>query len=270
MRHLDALISEVEVWSARNFPDGSLEGIATHLAKEHTELQYAVSEYLGPWSNLDGPFSPARAAQVGDMRRNDLLDEIADNVVLLIRLSSALGGDFLDVVWNKWEVVRERDYLAYPGRGRPESNDDRPIIDRSSTDPLSDAKREGIIASALALRGERSSTADPWIVSTTIFYDDDQKYLARERESRVYHLTAKPKSAFAFESREDAESVIASLSWLGTGDGPPLKAVRLGDVPVQALLEADAGDWVDDPVLGRVLTGDSAKRLLDIPTEEAE
>jgi len=204
MRHLDALSSEIEEWTARNFPGGTIDGIVSHLSKEHAELVESVASYLGPWSDLDGPFSPARAAEMGDVRRNDLLDEIADNVILLMRLTSALEADFLETVNNKWDVVRERDYLAYP-RGRP-TVDHRTIIERSSNDHR-------------------------WVVATTIQSSGERVYLAREQGSTFYHLTKKSGSAYLFESEAEAEELIGNLFFVDDGGVPKKGAPTLQVFP---------------------------------------
>jgi hypothetical protein len=93
------------VYAVTEEPDGSVRAV---------RVARAVATYLGPWSELDGPFSPARAAQVGDLRRLDLLDEIADNVFVLVRLASALGADFREVLQNKWDIVRYTESVALP------------------------------------------------------------------------------------------------------------------------------------------------------------
>lgn len=130
---IEQIVEEVFAWAAETFPDTTLDDLVRKLSEEEKELHDAASTYLGPWSDLDGPFSPARAAQIGDVRRNDLLDEIADNVIVLARLANALGADFREVVENKWDIVRARDYSRQlePEKG---SNDDRTRIERLSDD----------------------------------------------------------------------------------------------------------------------------------------
>lgn len=130
---IEQITEEVFAWAEATFPNTSLEDLLRKLSEEFEELVEAVSTYLGPWSDLDGPFSPAKAAQIGDVRRNDLLDEVADNVIVLSRIVHALGADLREVVQNKWDIVRARDYSR---KLEPEtvSNDDRTIIERSSDD----------------------------------------------------------------------------------------------------------------------------------------
>lgn len=130
---IEQIVEEVFAWAAETFPNTSIEDLLRKLSEEEKELHDAASTYLGPWSDLDGPFSPARAAQIGDVRRHDLLDEIADNVIVLARLANALGGDFREVIQNKWDIVRARDYSRQlePEDG---SNDHRTIIERLSDD----------------------------------------------------------------------------------------------------------------------------------------
>lgn len=128
-RTIEQIVQEVADWSATTFPDDLLEDMMRKLDEEHGELHEAVATYVGPWSDLDGPFHPARACQIGDVRRHDLLDEIADNVFVLVRLASALGGDFREVIQNKWDIVRARDYSD-----NLNLKTDRTIIERSSND----------------------------------------------------------------------------------------------------------------------------------------
>lgn len=130
---IEQILEEVSAWSETTFPGDGIEDMLRKLDEEHRELSEAVSTYLGPWSDLDGEFSPSRAAAVGDMRRLDLLDEIADNVFVLVRIAHVLGSDFREVLQNKWDIVRARDYSRQlePKDG---SNDDRPMIDRLSND----------------------------------------------------------------------------------------------------------------------------------------
>lgn len=132
-RTIEQIVQEVADWSATTFPDDLLEDMMRKLDEEHGELHEAVATYVGPWSDLDGPFHPARACQIGDVRRHDLLDEIADNVFVLVRLASALGADFREVLQNKWDIVRARDYSGQV-KFKHASNDHPPMNERSSDD----------------------------------------------------------------------------------------------------------------------------------------
>lgn len=134
---LEQIVEEVGAWSEATFPGDALEAMLAKLGEEARELSEAASTYLGPWSDLDGPFTPGAAAGVGKMRRLDLLDEIADCVFVLVRIAHYLGADFREVLESKWDIVRAR---ACSRQLEPKtlSTDDRPMINRSSNDDRKD------------------------------------------------------------------------------------------------------------------------------------
>ncbi|MEQ1761598.1 MAG: hypothetical protein ABL984_00500 [Pyrinomonadaceae bacterium] len=130
---IEQIAEEVSEWSEATFPDDGLEPMLTKLDEEFKELSEAISAYLGPWSDLDGPFYPENATRIGDSRRLDILNEIADNVFVLVRMAHYLGADFREILENKWNVVRVRDY-SRKLEPKKLSGDKRTIIERSSSD----------------------------------------------------------------------------------------------------------------------------------------
>lgn len=173
---IEQIVEEVFAWAAETFPNTSIEDLLRKLSEEEKELSDAASTYLAPWSDLDGPFSPERAAQIGKVRRHDLLDEIADNVIILARLTNALGGDFREVLQNKWDIVRARDNYR---QLEPEivSNDKRTINERSSDDSrfviIWNVGRGFYLAKGDSLLGHWTSN----FKAATKFYEDEVREL---------------------------------------------------------------------------------------------
>jgi NTP pyrophosphatase (non-canonical NTP hydrolase) len=135
-RTFSLIAQEIGAWAKSTFREADLEPSSIHrrLVGEVGEVGRAISEYEAPWSDLDGEFSPENAERIGRFRRFDLLDEIGDVMILAIRLAQAMGADPLQVLDDKWGIVRERVYrYLEPGSG---SEDDRWIIRRSTKDHI--------------------------------------------------------------------------------------------------------------------------------------
>lgn len=94
MRTIEQIVEEVSAWGDATFPDTTIEDLITKLDEEHEELKEASSAYL----------------ETVGLNRKELLDEIADNFIVLARLTKALGADFRQVVEDKWNIVKTRDY----------------------------------------------------------------------------------------------------------------------------------------------------------------
>ncbi len=111
MRTIEQIVEEVSAWGDATFPDMSIEDLLAKLDEEHGELKEAASTYLGrPRTLLGDQLPPEISDYIESVHRKELLDEIADVVIVLFRLTKALGADFRQVIEDKWGVVKARDY----------------------------------------------------------------------------------------------------------------------------------------------------------------
>jgi len=107
MRTIEQIVEEVSAWGDATFPGMSIEDLILKFDEEYGELKEALSAYKdGPWLVPNTIYD----AYTASVRRKELLDEIADNFIVLARLTKALGADFRQVIEDKWGVVKARDY----------------------------------------------------------------------------------------------------------------------------------------------------------------
>jgi hypothetical protein len=180
MSEFNEIVQEIGSWARDNFPGETPEAVLAHLKKEVAEVSESLMEYVAPWSELDGPFSPEAAARVGMLRRFDLLDEIGDVIIMGIRLALIMDANPKEVLENKWGIVRNRVYVDSSRYLQPEltTDDDRPMIDRSSVD---------------------------WIVECEREYG--RFFIAKDAE--LFHFTRSRRHALGFASEDDARLFIA-------------------------------------------------------------
>jgi NTP pyrophosphatase (non-canonical NTP hydrolase) len=102
MKTIEQIAEEVSSWGETTFPDATIEDLLTKLDEEYGELKGAAWLYL----------KLRRLVSLDPLEtlRQELLDEIADNFIVLFRLTKALGADVRQVIEAKWDVVRARDY----------------------------------------------------------------------------------------------------------------------------------------------------------------
>lgn len=108
MRTIEQIVEEVSAWGDATFPGTTIEDLLLKLDEEHGELKEAARIYLSPFARLVllGP---------SEGLRKELLDEIADCFIVLARLTKALDADLRQVIADKWDVVKARDYSEPKG-----------------------------------------------------------------------------------------------------------------------------------------------------------
>ena len=109
MRTIEQIVEEVSAWGDATFPGTTIDDLVFKFAEESGELSEAALAYLGYWYLLPGPLYPVLPESA---RYQKLLDEIADCFIVLSRLTKALDADVRQVIEDKWDVVRARDYSS--------------------------------------------------------------------------------------------------------------------------------------------------------------
>lgn len=107
VKTIEQIVEEVLAWGDTTFSDTTIDDLVFKLAEEYGELSEAALSYLGYWELLPGPPTPMLSVSV---RHQKLLDEIADCFIVLFRLTKALDADVRQVIEDKWNIVKVRDY----------------------------------------------------------------------------------------------------------------------------------------------------------------
>lgn len=105
MTLLQTVQDEHKVWRARNFPGDDLWVPALGAAEETGELCHAV---LKMYQGIRGTEAEHKAA---------MEDAIGDVSLYLIDICSMLGLSFEQVVYDTWQIVKQRDWQANKGNG---------------------------------------------------------------------------------------------------------------------------------------------------------
>lgn len=111
---LDRIQDERAKWARHNFPNAGAKEHALGVCEEAGELAHAILK-------LD----PGTAS--GDSirgSRSELLDEVADALGDLLVYACGVATDcglaLSDCLQAAWDEVKDRDWVKYPGTGRPE------------------------------------------------------------------------------------------------------------------------------------------------------
>jgi NTP pyrophosphatase (non-canonical NTP hydrolase) len=91
MSDLKAFQDEVCAWGLETFPNSKIQGVLKHLGEENAELAVEATQYVCGLGNLD-----------------EVASELADILILICRISGALGIDLLEAATAKMEVNRAR------------------------------------------------------------------------------------------------------------------------------------------------------------------
>lgn len=102
---LSLLQRERNEWVARNFPDDELINSVLGAMEEIGEI---VHHYLKWKQGIRG--NP-------DFHREEMLDGVADTVIFLAGVCTHLKADYGALVYETWDRVKQRDWVANPQEG---------------------------------------------------------------------------------------------------------------------------------------------------------
>lgn len=110
---LQRIQGEREKWARHNFPNAGAKEHALGVCEEAGELAHAVLK-LDPGSADGGPIRGTR---------DELLDEVADALgdllIYACGVASDCGLDLSFCLQGAWDEVKDRDWVKYPGTGKP-------------------------------------------------------------------------------------------------------------------------------------------------------
>lgn len=96
------LQAQVKEWAEYNFQGDSTQDVALGVAEETGELCRAV---LKRWQHIRGTY---------DEWTEEIKKETADTFIKLCHLAAVEGFDLFDVIFLRWQEVRQRDFIKDP------------------------------------------------------------------------------------------------------------------------------------------------------------
>lgn len=194
------LAADMEAWARREFPGQQADEIPELIRKEVAELEAAIQtlRFMKEAPNSPSAETAAYALGLTLLANGEARKEAADVAIFAMRAILLLGGDPLEVIWEKWQEVRTRTYRKV----QPET-----------------------LADALPEQSTGNAEEIAWYVITW-----GEAYLSDELDGGVGHWTKSRDHALAKRDFREMMEVFERIVIIG--DGPP---ERLVDLPGAAL-----------------------------------